>query len=124
MRLLYDSVLPQSLTDEVPPEVVLIRWSLGASDDAELVREALRQNCRAVVLFERDSLQQPGLRRAAADAGIALVAVEANDPVEAKQRLIRNMRSLREKLSDHDSLLVLASEVRPMSPLSEDVPEV
>ena len=92
MRLLYDAVLPQSLAEEAPQDVEFVRWPGGASGDSELVHEAIRQLCRAVVLFERDSLQQPELRRAAGAAGVSLIAVEAEDPVEAKHRLVTAAR--------------------------------
>ena len=123
MRLLYDAVLPRSLAEDAPQDVEFVRWTGDASGDTKLVHEAIRRSCRAVVLFERDSLQQPELRRAASAAGVALVAVEARDPIEAKHRLITNMTALRRKLADHDCLLVLAGEVRPMDPLSESHPE-
>jgi len=114
VRFLYDAVLPRSLSLESPPGVVFDRWDGPDASDAELVRESGERGCRGVILWGRDSLQQADLRGTARDAGVALVAVEADDPVEAKQRILKNLSGLRRKLADHDCLLVLSNEVRPV----------
>ncbi len=114
MRFLYDAVLPQSLSLEAQTGVTFDRWDGSAVSDAELVRASAERGCRGVILWGRDSLQQADLRDTAQEAGVALVAVEADNPVEAKQRILRNLPALRRKLADHDCLLVLAGEVRPI----------
>ena len=114
MRLLYDAVLPQSLAVEAPAAMELYRWEGADEVDTALVRAAANRGYRGVIFFDRSSLEQPGLRNVAEEVGVALVAVEASDPIEAKRRVLRNMPSLRRALADHDCLLVLANEVRPM----------
>ena len=114
MRLLYDAVLPQSLFLEAPAGVEFERWDGPDVSDAELVRASGERGCRGVILWGRDSLQQADLRETARKAGVALVAVEAGDPIDAKQRILKNLSALRRKLADHDCLLVLANEVRPI----------
>jgi hypothetical protein len=114
LRILYDAVLPQSLAEDAPSEVQLLRWEGNVSSDADLVGEAVKQDCRAVLLFERDSLQQPELRKVAHEAGVALAAVEATDPIDAKQRILNNLAALRRKLGENDCVLILANEVRPI----------
>ena len=114
MRLLYDAVLPQSLSLEAPAEVEFQRWDGSDVSDADLVRASEERGCRGVILWGRDSLQQADLRDTAQQAGVALVAVEADNPIEAKQRVLKNLSSLRRKLAEHDCLLVLANEVRPI----------
>ena len=114
LRLLQDSVLPQNLVNEVSGGIHLERWDEGEASDIDLVRAAVARGCRGVLLYGRHALDQPGLRREAKQSGIALVAVEAADPIEAKQRILRNEEALRRKLADYDCLLVLAGEVRPL----------
>lgn len=114
MRFLYDAVLPQSLALEAPAETEFQRWDGSDVSDAELVRASGERGCRGVILWGRDSLQQADLRDTAQEAGVALVAVEAGNPIEAKQRILRNLSELRRKLAEHDCLLVLANEVRPI----------
>ena len=112
MRLLYDAVLPQSLAEEAPAWVTLDRWDGGDEQDSALVRAAADRGHRAVVFYDRDSLEQPDLRRFASESRIALVAVEANDPIEAKIRVLRHLARIRRMLVHDDCLLVLANEVR------------
>ena len=112
MRFLYDSVLPQSLAEEAPVGVTLDRWDGGDEQDTALIRAAAHRGYRGVLFYERDSLEQPELRRIASEKGVALVAVEATDPIEAKVRVLQNLPPLRRMLADHNCLLVLAREVR------------
>ena len=114
MRLLYDAVFPQSLSLEAPVEVECDRWDGDDVADADLVRDAGDRGYRGVILWGGESLQQADLRVTARDSGVALVAVEADDPIDAKQRILKNLSALRRKLADHDCLLVLANEVRPL----------
>ena len=114
MRLLYDAVLPQSLAWEARPAMELHRWDGADEVDTELVRAAANRGYRGVIFFEQSSLDQPGLRQAAAEVGVALVAVKAEDPIEAKHRILRNIRSLSQALNAHDCILVLANKVRGM----------
>ena len=111
--LLYDAVLPQSLSSEATGALRFVRWDQKEQPDMALVRMAAARNYRGVVFFERDSLQQPDLQEKARQAGVALIAVDAEDPIQAKERLINNSSRLRRALADHDCLLVLAREVRP-----------
>lgn len=117
MRLLYDARLPQSLEFEAraAPDgtaIDFVRWSGAGVSDADLIRTAAKDGFAGVVLLGGDSLAQAHLRITANEAGIALVAIAAEDPLEAKRHLLRNLASLRRSLAKHDCLLVLASEVR------------
>jgi len=112
VRFLYDAVLPQNLADEAPAGITLDRWDGGDEQDSALIRAAADRGYRGVLFYDRDSLEQPDLRRLASERGIALVAVEARDPIEAKVRVLRNFGRLRRLMVDHDCLLVLAREVR------------
>ncbi|MCY3805929.1 MAG: hypothetical protein OXG55_09380 [bacterium] len=114
MKLLYDAVLPPSLSVEARGTLDLRRWDGADAADTELVRSAAGSGYRAVIFLDRSSLDQPGLRTTAEEVGVALVAVDADDPIEAKQRILRNAPSLRRKLADYDCLLILAGEVRPL----------
>ena len=114
MQLLYDSVLPQSLAIEARGTIGFHRWDGAEAVDTDLVRAAASRGYRGVVFLDRSSLDQPGLRTVAEQVGVALVAVDAGDPIEAKQRVLRNAPALRRALAEHDCILVLASEVRPL----------
>ncbi len=124
MRLLFDARLPQSLAVEAgaagPGAVEFVRWSGGDVSDTEFLESAARQRFDCVVLLDRDSLDQAELRATASRAGVAVVAVVADDPFEAKRRLVWNMAALRRSLSEHDCLLVFANEVRPLDSGPED----
>lgn len=120
MRLLYDSRLPQGLEFEARAAhagtaIDFVRWSGGGISDAALIRVAAEDGFAGLVLLDRDSLSQADLRTTAREAGIALVAIAAEDPLEAKQRLLRNLASLRRVLLEHDCILVLANAVRAQS---------
>ncbi len=60
----------------------------------------------------RDSLEQQELREIARQVGIVLLAVDADDPIDARGRVLNNSSRIRRMLADHDCLLVLAREVR------------
>ncbi len=113
MWLLYDAVLPQSLSDEAPP-AMLRRWSGADDSDEDLVRFVSGKGGRGLILLGRDSLEQPDLRNLARELGVALVAVATDDPIEAKLRVLNNLNALRRSLETEDCLLVLASGVRPV----------
>lgn len=115
MRFLYDAVLPQNLAQEAPAGVTLDRWEGGDEPDSALIRTAADRGYRGVLFYDRDSLEQPDLRRLASERDVALVAVDARDPIEAKIRLLRQLPRIRRMLADHQCLLVLAGEVRPCS---------
>ena len=112
MRLLYDAVLPQNLADEGPAWVTLDRWDGGDEQDSALILTAADQGYRGVVFYDRDSLEQPDLRELASKKGVALVSVEAPDPIEAKIRVLHHLSRIRRMLVGNDCLLVLANEVR------------
>ena len=112
MRLLYDAVLPQSLAEEAPVEVKLDRWTGGDEHDSALIHAAADRGYSGVLFYDRDSLDQTDLREIASRKGVALVAVEGRDPIEAKVRVLRHLTRIRRMLLDHDCLLVLANEVR------------
>ena len=113
MRLLYDAVLPQSLSHEAPADVDLVRWHGADVSDTDLVRATAESRCRGMILLGRDALEQPRLREVAREAGVVLVAVATDSPIEAKNRVLRNLTALRRNLPNHDCLLVLSAEVRP-----------
>lgn len=105
--------MPQSLAEESPPGLELIRWTGGESNDVAFLHTAAANGCHGVILSGRDSLEQPELHNATLRTGLALVAVDTDDPIEAKRRILANMSRLRKSLADHDRVLVLAREVRP-----------
>ena len=113
MRLLYDAVLPQSLSHEAPAGVELVRWDGADVPDAALIAAAVERGCRGVVLLGRDSLEQSDLRKVGREVGVALVATATHNPVEAKRHLLENLAALRQELSNQECLLVFAAEVRP-----------
>ena len=112
MKLLVDAILPETVVTEAPPGVDVRRWSHGDISDEDLLREGARQGVRAVVFFDRRSLYQPGLRELATQLGVALVAIDAAGPVEAKDRLFQNMDHLRNALMNSEAILVLAHQAR------------
>ena len=114
MQFFYDAVLPQSLSAESPPGVIFHRWDGSDISDKEFVRESAKRGCRGVIFWGRDSLQQADRRNTAQETGVALVAVEADSPVSAKHRILKNLSGLQRKLNDHNCLLILANEVRPV----------
>ncbi len=116
MKFLVDAVLPASLAAEAPAGVEFVRWSGGEDSDEELVRAAASAGARAVIFFDRNSLVQPGLVAIAEELGVALVAVDAPDPVEAKERILLHTGQLRRILHETQFALVLASEVRSFAP--------
>jgi len=114
VKLLVDAILPETVVTEAPPGVEVLRWSEGDVSDEDLLRAGARQGARGVVFLDRRSLYQPGLREVAAQLGVALVAVEVNDPVEAKERLFQNLDHVRNALTMSEAVLVLAHEARPI----------
>jgi hypothetical protein len=119
MRFLVDAVFPASLAADAPAGVEFIRWSRGDDGDEVLVEVAAREGFRAVVFFERNSLSQPGLLDLAVRLGVGVIAVEASDPVQAKERLLTNFDKLRHSLSASHAVLVLAAEARPVAQTTE-----
>ncbi len=91
----------------------LVRWDGGDQNDIAIIYTAANKGYRGVLFYDQDSLQQPELRAIASEMSIALVAVKAKDPVEAKMRVLQNLTRIREMVADHDCLLVLARKVRP-----------
>lgn len=121
MRLLYDARLPRSLALEADDNLKLERWTRGSVTDVELVHAAAADEYDGVILLDRDSLAQIDVQSAAREARVALIAVEADGPLEAKLRVQNNASRLRRALSAHDCLLVLANEVRPIPVDAQDV---
>ena len=116
IRMLYDAVLPQSLSHEAPTSVELERWDGADVSDTRLIRIAAEKGSRAVILLGRDSIEQSNLRKIAETEGVTLVAVATDNPVQAKQWILKNLTTLRRSLTEHtehDCLLVLSTEVRP-----------
>ncbi len=113
MRFLIDAVLPASLATEAPPGIDFERWEKTRDQkDNDLVYYAAKKGIRGVIFFGRNSLKQPGLRQLAEEKGIALVAIDASDPIQARERLLRHIIKLPSKLSENQFFLILASEVR------------
>lgn len=115
VRLLYDAVLPESLSEEAPAELTLDRWEGGDKPDSALIRAAANRGYQGVVFYGRDSLEQQELRKIARTVGVALLAVEAADPIDARWRVLHNYSRIRRMLTEHDCLLILAREVRNYS---------
>lgn len=113
LRLLYDAVLPQSLSLEAPADVEFVRWDGADVSDTELARAAAEKGYRAVVLLGRDALEQTELRNVAREVGVALVAAATDSPFEAKRNVLKNLDAVRKELANHQWLLVFAAEVRP-----------
>jgi hypothetical protein len=114
VRLLVDAMLPETVVTEAPPGVEVLRWSGGDVSDEDLLRAGAHEDVRAVVFLDRRSLYQPGLRELAAQLQVALVAIEADDPVEAKDRLFQNLDHVRKALNTCEVVLVLAHDARPI----------
>lgn len=114
MKLLYDATLPHSLSVEAPQGVKLDRWKDTDSADVEIVQAAAARRYQGVIFLGRDSLYQLGIRNTAAEHSIALVAVEAQDPIEGKQRLLRNLPELTAALLDGGCVVVTANSVRSL----------
>lgn len=114
LRLLYDAALPQSLSHEARAGAELERWNGADVSDGDLVLSAAERGCRGVILLGRDSLEQSDLRGVARETGVALIAAATDNPVEAKQRILKHLDALRRGLDDHECLLVFATGVRPV----------
>jgi len=112
VRFLVDAVFPAAVEHEAPTGVEFVRWSDGDISDNELLRVAVEQSARGVVLFDRNSLSQEGLIELADELGVALIAVEANDPIKAKDRLIKNFNEVRRELAVGQFVLVLGGGAR------------
>lgn len=112
VKLLVDSMLPETVESEAPPGVEVIRWSQGEASDEDLMRAGARAGARAVVFLDRRSLYQPGLRELSNQLGVAIVAIEAHDPIEAKERLFLNLDRVRKVLTVSQAVLVLAHEAK------------
>lgn len=115
MKLLYDATLPQSLERETPEWAELDRWKGRDEDDLEVIQAAANRGYRGVIFFDRDSLEQSAVREMAREKGVALVAVEAQDPLLGMRRILNNLRRLQSALSNHDCILIMANSVRPIS---------
>lgn len=116
MKFLVDAVFPATLTTDAPAGIDFVRWTDSAEQDSELVRYAATKSFRGVIFFDRNSLAQPGLRQLAEELGVALIAVDAPDPIYARERLLHNAERLRSILTDTQFVLILASEVRKFEP--------
>ena len=112
MKLLVDAMLPASAESEAPPGVEVVRWTEGEAGDGELLRVAAQIGARCVVYFDRRSAYQPGLRELALTLGVGIVVVDADDPVEAKDRLFQNLDHVQKALITGEVVLVLANQAR------------
>ena len=113
VRLLVDSSLPASLESDAPAGVELKRWSGRYLPDDELAKVAVEGRYQGIVVLGRNSLYQRSLRNQCADLGLSLVVVEAGDPIEAKDRVLRNIEKLRSVLTESQVVIVQARTVRP-----------
>ncbi len=115
MKLLIDTVLPATLTADAPAGIDFERWKKSdGQNDSDLLYYAAKEGFRGVVFLDRISLEQPGMRQLAKELGIALIAIDASDPIQARERLIRHSARLRRKLGESQFVLILGSEVRSM----------
>ena len=112
MRLLFDSSLPASLESDAPAGVELKRWTGHYLSDDNLASAAAEGGYQGVVVLSRNSLHQRSLRDRCTDLGLSLIAVEAGDPLEAKDRVVRNIRKIRSELVNSQVVVVLAHTVR------------
>lgn len=116
MKLLIDAVLPATLTTEAPAGIYFERWKKSEQqNDSDLVRYAAKKRMRGVVFFESKSLEQPGLRQLAKKLGVVLVAIDAKDPIQAKERLLRQITRVRSMLNEASFIRVIASDVRAVN---------
>ena len=113
MRFLIDSSLPSSLESEAPAGVELKRWTGQYLPDGQFATVAAEGRYEGIVVLGRNSLHQRNLRDRCAELGLSLIAVEAGDPIEAKDRLLRNMAKIRSELSESHAVIVYARAVRP-----------
>ena len=118
MKFLVDAALPATLATEAPIGIVFERWQEPAVQDSDLIRYAADQGLHGVIFSDRNSLMQPGLCQLAEELGIALVAIDASDPIQARDRLLRHIERIRSALNETKCILVLSSEVRPLEPPS------
>lgn len=120
MRFLVDAVLPATLGTEAPAGVEFYRWNGTDDGDEQVVRFGAAKGCRGVIFFDRNSLSQPGLIGLSELLGIALIAVDATDPIEAKERILQHTTQLRRILNETQLVLILGSGVRSFEPPSVD----
>jgi len=113
VRLLFDSSLPASLESDAPAGVELKRWIGHYISDEHLASFAAEEGYQGVIVLGRKSLHQRSLHERCAELGLSLIAVEAGDPLEAKDRVVRNIGKIRSALAESQILLVLARTVRP-----------
>lgn len=113
MKFLVDAVLPATLNAEAPANISFERWKKPVAQDTELISHAAAEGFRGVVFFGRNSLEQPGIRQLAEESGIALIAIDASDPIQARDRLLSHIERIRTILNETRFVLVLASEARP-----------
>ena len=113
VRFLIDSSLPMSLESEAPAGVELKRWTGQYLPDDQFAKVAAERRYEGIVVLGRNSLHQRNLRDQCADLGLSLIAVEAGDPIEAKDRVLRNMAKIRSALGESQAVIVYARTVRP-----------
>ena len=118
MKFLVDAALPATLAAEAPVGIVFERWEEPAVQDSDLIHYAAHHGLSGVIFCDRNSLKQPGLRQLAEELGIALVAIDASDPIQARDRLLRHIERIRSALTETKCVLVLSSEVRSLEPPS------
>lgn len=118
MKFLVDGVFPEIQNAEATAGIDFISWDGSDQPDTHIVRHASDNGFQGIVFCDQRPLAQPHLCELAEELCITLVAVVASDPVEAKQRLLRNAERLRKLLSNDapNFVRVFADRVRPFRP--------
>src|SRR5262245_45546032 len=99
------------------PEVMInsehIRYTRadGASSDAHLVSVASSEEFAGVVFIGRETLGRVDLLDAAKQLGVAIIATEAHNPVDALDYLRRNEREMRKRVRPGAALLIQSDSI-------------
>ena len=114
MKLLLDSSLPRSLTENSTAllEVEDAPGQLGDLSDAEIVHFAADNGFDAVAFLGRDTLASIPVVASAAQDGVALVITHTDEPVEAERHIAEHFRALEREVGPGRLVLVLRSGLR------------
>ena len=89
IRLLCDAGVPKIDLYEVPAGVTVVPWrGNDTTDDLELIEIAARSDYDGVVFMSGIVLHREEVRELTKTHDIAVIAVNSDDPLEAKLRII------------------------------------